>query len=48
VGCPPDGKLFLMMKETASADKPAPVADSPKIVIILNWFEDLKQRVPRR
>jgi hypothetical protein len=39
----PDGKRFLMMKEpqpTASAGV-APL----KINIVLNWFEELKQRV---
>jgi serine/threonine-protein kinase len=40
----PDGKRFLMMKEpqpTASAGG-APM----KINIVLNWFEELRQRVP--
>jgi serine/threonine-protein kinase len=40
----PDGKRFLMMKEvgsTASAE-----AGPRKINIVLNWFEELKQRVP--
>jgi len=44
----PDGKRFLMMKEAESASKPAPAPDSRKIVIVLNWFEELKQRVPRK
>jgi len=40
----PDGKRFLMMKES-TADVPA--EGSPrKINIVLNWFEELKQRVP--
>jgi serine/threonine-protein kinase len=40
----PDGKRFLMMKEATSTGKPA---ESPrKINIVLNWFEELKQRVP--
>jgi serine/threonine protein kinase/Tol biopolymer transport system component len=40
-----DGKRFLMMKEVASTSKPA--AEGPrKINIVLNWFEELKQRVP--
>ncbi len=35
----PDGKRFLMMKEAAT--------ESPrKINIVLNWFEELKDRVP--
>jgi hypothetical protein len=40
----PDGKRFLMIKPagaTTSAD-----ASPRKINIVLNWFEDLKQRVP--
>ena len=41
----PDGKRFLMMKEAASPVQPA--AGGPrKINIVLNWFEELKQRVP--
>jgi len=43
----PDGKRFLMMKEVAPADKPA--AQAPrKINIVINWFEELKQRVPTK
>jgi serine/threonine-protein kinase len=38
----PDGKRFLMIKEAASTSKEAP----RKINIVLNWFEELKQRVP--
>ena len=34
----PDGKRFLMLK---SADE-----NTHKIVVVLNWFEELKQRVP--
>ena len=41
----PDGKRFLMLKEAADTGKPA--AETPrKINIVLNWFEELKQRVP--
>jgi Tol biopolymer transport system component len=37
----PDGKRFLMMKEQGSS------AGGPrKINIVLNWLEELKQRVP--
>jgi Tol biopolymer transport system component len=40
----PDGKRFLMMKEAGS---PASAALGPrKINIVLNWFEELKQKVP--
>jgi serine/threonine-protein kinase len=41
----PDGKRFLMMKDVEPIGKPA--ADAPRrINIVLNWFEELKQRVP--
>jgi len=41
----PDGKRFLMMKEVASTGESA--AETPqKINIVLNWFEELKERVP--
>jgi hypothetical protein len=39
-----DGKRFLMMKEAAATGKPAEV--SCKINVVLNWFEELKQRIP--
>jgi Tol biopolymer transport system component len=40
----PDGKRFLMMKEAGSN---ASEAGAPRrINIVLNWFEELKQRVP--
>jgi serine/threonine protein kinase/Tol biopolymer transport system component len=40
----PDGKRFLMMKPPAST---GPAAETPrKINIVLNWTEELKQRVP--
>jgi hypothetical protein len=39
----PDGKRFLMMKELGAN---ASAAGGPrKINIVLNWFEELKQRV---
>jgi len=40
----PDGKRFLMMKEPEAV---ASAGGSPrKINIVLNWTEELKQRVP--
>jgi serine/threonine-protein kinase len=42
----PDGKRFLMMKETGSAASGA--GRSRKINVVLNWFEELKQRVPTK
>ena len=35
----PDGQRFLMLKAT---DQPAPT----QINVVLNWFEELKQKVP--
>jgi hypothetical protein len=43
----PDGKRFLMMKPPALVGS-APEAPRPKIIIITNWFEELKQRVPTK
>jgi serine/threonine protein kinase len=44
----PDGKRFLMMKPMQSTEK-APEAEIPRrINIVLNWFEELKQRVPAK
>jgi serine/threonine protein kinase/Tol biopolymer transport system component len=43
----PDGKRFLMMKPPASTGGQS--AEQPgKINIVLNWLEELKQRVPVR
>ena len=40
----PDGKRFLMMKEQGTT---ASGSSGPrKINIVVNWFEELKQRVP--
>jgi serine/threonine-protein kinase len=42
----PDGKRFLMIKEAQQTAK-APAAESPRrINIVLNWLDELKQRVP--
>ena len=47
----PDGDKFLMIKppQTTTAEsteeEPAP-APQPKITVVLNWFEYLKDRVP--
>jgi eukaryotic-like serine/threonine-protein kinase len=42
----PDGKRFLMMKESGSATSAG--EGPPKINIVLNWLEELKQRVPKK
>ena len=39
----PDGKRFLMVKANA-----APQARSDQLYLVLNWFEELKQRVPTK
>ena len=36
----PDGQRFVMIQEGASDSAP------PQINVVLNWFEELKQRVP--
>ena len=38
-----DGQRFLMIKESATGD---PTATPASMVVVLNWFEELKQRVP--
>jgi eukaryotic-like serine/threonine-protein kinase len=43
-----DGKRFLMMKEAATIATPAAAEAPRKINIVLNWFEELKQRVPTK
>jgi Tol biopolymer transport system component len=43
----PDGKRFLMLKPTTADEKSA--AEAPrKIVVVLNWSEELKRRVPAK
>jgi len=42
----PDGKRFLMLKPLASTGAPSTVAGPRKINVVVNWFEELKQRVP--
>jgi hypothetical protein len=39
----PDGKRFLMVKD--AADRSA-AEDRQDIVVVLNWFRELRQRVP--
>ena len=38
----PDGQRFLMMKQSEAGDRMRP----PTMVVVLNWLEELKQRVP--
>ena len=39
----PDGKRFLMIKAGGASDRPAA---SPPIIVVQNWFEELKRLVP--
>lgn len=39
----PDGRRFLMIKDGAAGD---PKATPASMVVVLNWLEELKQRVP--
>ena len=34
----PDGKRFLMLKEVKQTE--------PQLIVVLNWFEELKRLVP--
>ena len=42
----PDAQKFLMIKESGGGDPTTPTPSS--IVVVLNWSEELKQRVPSR
>jgi hypothetical protein len=42
----PDGKRFLMLRPGEVADAESTANIAPKITIVANWFEELKQRVP--
>jgi Tol biopolymer transport system component len=41
----PNSEKFLVLKESGG-DSATPKASRPKINIVLNWFEELKERVP--
>lgn len=42
----PDGKHFLMIKQPQAVGEASAGALPRKINIVLNWLEELKQRVP--
>jgi hypothetical protein len=42
----PDGERFVMLKEEAVDNTGDPLASTPQITVVLNWFEELKARVP--
>jgi len=45
----PDGKRFLMVKAVQTDQNAPTAAERPrKINIVVNWFEELKQRVPAK
>jgi hypothetical protein len=41
----PDGKRFLMIKQPRVAST-AKEVERPRITIVLNWLEELRQRIP--
>jgi hypothetical protein len=41
----PDGQRFLMLKPSVKSE---PAAGLTNLVVVLNWSEELKQRVPRK
>ena len=44
----PNGKKFLMIKiPDSTGEITEAAAPQPKIIIVTNWFEELKERVPR-
>jgi serine/threonine protein kinase len=42
----PDGRRFLLVKEAESADKESTQRGLRRINVVVNWLEELKQRVP--
>jgi serine/threonine protein kinase/Tol biopolymer transport system component len=44
----PDGKRFLMLKPIAAMDDESTARGPHKINIVLNWFEELNERVPTK
>ena len=40
----PDGRFLMMMSQIS--DDGATISDGNRINIVLNWFEELKERVP--
>ena len=42
----PDGKRFLMMKPPELAGETSTAEETWQVDIVLDWFEELKERVP--
>ena len=41
-----EGQRFLMIKEDNAAGENDGSSVEPRIIVVLNWFEELKERVP--
>ena len=41
-----DGQRFLGVLLAGTTETTGEPASTPRIVVVLNWFEELKQRVP--
>ena len=41
----PDGRRFLMIKEIAGVDEVPP---SARLILVQNWFQELKRLVPTK
>jgi serine/threonine-protein kinase len=42
----PDGRRFLMIKQGVAGDAEDPFAGLTRLIVVQNWFEELKARVP--
>ena len=42
----PDGQRFLMLQEGAASNADDPLAGLTRLIVVQNWFEELKARVP--
>ena len=42
----PDGQRFLMLKEGGASSADDPFAGLTRLIVVQNWFEELKARVP--
>jgi hypothetical protein len=41
----PDGRFIFL---ASPSNQPGPPVGSPSIQVVLNWFEELKQRMPTK
>ncbi len=42
----PDGQRFLMIKEGEAGETDDPFPGLTRLIVVQNWFEELKERVP--